>query len=236
MAENIPAGNAANTIADPNQERMNKKMSDLPNFFGDSSKDLISPLAFMNRVDECKFNLKWSDEQTFNYFKMSMVGAANIWMDGIIGEMEDFRRSWEYIKPHFKKDFCGGFDYNAFLAKIHNSGLNNETFINYISRMQILVTMLDETTAGSVVANPPPQDQRTDEYLNTLLNLGISRGHKNFKNRLVIASMPEHLKQAFIQNNAVSDVPKQKAIARELVGTTKIRHVPSVAVIDTTNS
>jgi hypothetical protein len=78
MAQAAPA--VIPVVVDPNQERLNKRMTELPNFYGDASKDMISPLAFYERVEACKFNMNWSDQITYNYFAMALQDEAQRWL------------------------------------------------------------------------------------------------------------------------------------------------------------
>jgi hypothetical protein len=55
---------------------MKMEVVKLPYFYGDPTKDTITALEFMARIDECQVTNEWNDITTFSYFRLALRGQA----------------------------------------------------------------------------------------------------------------------------------------------------------------
>jgi hypothetical protein len=74
---NNDAANLARQIQANTNVTMKTEVVKLPDFYGDPSKDTITALEFMVRIDECQVTNEWNDITTFSYFRLALHGQAD---------------------------------------------------------------------------------------------------------------------------------------------------------------
>jgi hypothetical protein len=67
---------------------MKTEVVKLPDFYGDPSKDTITALEFMARIDECQVTNEWNDITTFSYFRLALCGQADKWLSSVVRHLQ----------------------------------------------------------------------------------------------------------------------------------------------------
>ena len=82
------AADLARLIQANTKVTMKTEVVKLPDFYGDPSKDTITALEFMARIDECQITNEWKKITTFSYFRLSLHGQANIWLSSVVRHLQ----------------------------------------------------------------------------------------------------------------------------------------------------
>jgi hypothetical protein len=79
--------------------------ADIPVFYGDKTKDLVTDKFIYDRIIIAQATYRWSDAATARNFKLALRGKAIDWLK----YMKDTERVnvtlWSKIEPHFKSHF-----------------------------------------------------------------------------------------------------------------------------------
>jgi hypothetical protein len=79
--------------------------ADIPIFYGDRTKDYVTP-KFMNLwIKIARTTYHWSDKATAGNFKLSLKGRVIDWLNYIKGTKRIDVRHWSTIKPHIKAHY-----------------------------------------------------------------------------------------------------------------------------------
>ncbi len=82
------AANLARQIQANTNVTMKTEVTKLPDFHGDPSKDTITALEFMARIDECQITNQWNDIMTFSYFRLALRGQADKWLSSVVRHLQ----------------------------------------------------------------------------------------------------------------------------------------------------
>jgi hypothetical protein len=87
---------------------MKTEVVKLPDFYGDPSKDTITAIEFMARIDECQVTNEWNDITTFSYFRLALCGQADKWLSSVVRHLQLMlaQKTWARIRPSFKMEFA----------------------------------------------------------------------------------------------------------------------------------
>ncbi len=82
---------------------MKTEVIKLSDFYGESSKDTITALKFMARIDECQVTNEWNHITTFSYFRLAFRGQADKWLSSIVRHLQltAAQKTWTRIRPVF---------------------------------------------------------------------------------------------------------------------------------------
>ncbi len=67
---------------------MKTEVVKLLDFYREPSKDTITALEFMARIEECQITNEWNDIMTFSYFCLSLCGQADKWLSSIVCHLQ----------------------------------------------------------------------------------------------------------------------------------------------------
>jgi len=85
---NNNAADLARQIQANTNVTMQKEFVKLPHFYGDPSKDTITALKFMARIDKCQITDEWKDITTFSYFWLALCGQADKWLSSVVRHLQ----------------------------------------------------------------------------------------------------------------------------------------------------
>jgi Neuraminidase (sialidase) len=87
---------------------MKTEVIKLPEFYGNPSKDTITALEFMARIEECYVTKKWNDITTFSNFQLALSGQAGKWLSSVVRHLQLTlaQKTWTRIRPSFKTEFA----------------------------------------------------------------------------------------------------------------------------------
>lgn len=92
----------------------------LPHFFGDKTKDSISPRIFAARVDANKDQFTWTDAATYSNVRLALKGTALEWLIYKEDMVADWTKTWTYLKPKFFKQFISEIEEAQAFSKIQD--------------------------------------------------------------------------------------------------------------------
>jgi hypothetical protein len=81
---NDDAANLARQIQANTNVTMKTEVIKLLEFYRDPSKDTITALEFMARIDECQVTNKWNNITTFSYFRLALHRQADKWLSSVV--------------------------------------------------------------------------------------------------------------------------------------------------------
>jgi hypothetical protein len=105
---NDDAANLARQIQANTNITMKTEVVKLPDFYGDLSKDTITALEFMARIDECQVTNEWNDITMFFYFRLALRSQADKWLSSVVRHLQltPAQKMWTRIRPSFKAEFA----------------------------------------------------------------------------------------------------------------------------------
>ena len=113
------------------QQRIDENVADLPFFYGRKEKDTVTLKHYISRVDQGVAALGWTQAQAYVYFTNSIKDKAANWLEYHLEENRDIARSWEVIKPAFRRAFGDTTDQMVFasdLSSIKIEKYNNDLY------------------------------------------------------------------------------------------------------------
>jgi hypothetical protein len=130
---------------------MKTEVIKLLDFYGKPSKDTITALKFMARIDECQVTNKCNGFMTFLYFRLALHGQADKWLCSIIQHLQltAAQKTWTRIRPVFKAELAAFSDDKLIidvLAKLAHRP--NENPRMFFSRLEELIFILKENYAS----------------------------------------------------------------------------------------
>ena len=88
------------------QADINRQMAKLPHFFGENnSRNNITTINFIARVESAKTALNWSDTQTYHLAILSMQGEALSWLNTMRTNTTKWEENWASFKLIFFTEF-----------------------------------------------------------------------------------------------------------------------------------
>jgi len=181
---------------------MKTEVIKLPDFYGDPTKDTITALEFMARIDECQITNEWNDITTFSYFRLALRGQADKWLSSVVRHLQltPAQKTWTRIRPMFKTEFAAFSDDKLIidgLAKLsHRPGENPRMFF---SRLEELIFVLKENYASYRVKPDRPAQEAGGGYSDASLTKAINDNVDNFANfmftQMFKAAAPENVRR-----------------------------------------
>jgi hypothetical protein len=165
LQRNNDAANLARQIQANTNVTMKTEVIKLPDFYGDPSKDTITALEFMARIDECQITNKWNDITTFSYFRIPLHGQADKWLSSVVRHLQltPTQKTWTCIRPSFKTEFAAFSDDKLIidgLAKLSHRPRENPRI--FFSRLEELIFVLKENYTFTV-SNQTDQFKKLQE-------------------------------------------------------------------------
>jgi hypothetical protein len=196
-AANLTGQIQANTIV-----TMKTEVIKLPDFYGDPSKDTITALEFMARIDECQITNEWNDITTFSYFRLALRGQADKWLSSVVRHLQltPAQKTWTRIRPSFKTEFAAFLGDKLIidgLAKLsHRPGENPRMFF---SRLEEHIFVLKENYASYRVKPDRPAQEAVGGYSEDSLTKFSNDSVDNFANfmftQMFKAAAPENVRR-----------------------------------------
>ena len=101
VVQNIPAGAQA-TLA------FKVEQSKIPEYFGQKSKDSITAIVFIRKIEDLARTNRWTDATTYANVANNLKGFAREWLFATT-EMLDWtpaQLTWTNLKPRFQRQFA----------------------------------------------------------------------------------------------------------------------------------
>ena len=95
----VPQQNVVNV--DELKTLFSNPKADIPIFYGDRTKDTVTPKFMYDRIKIAQTTYRWSDEATAGNFKLALRGRAIDWLNYIKDTERINVTLWSTIEPHF---------------------------------------------------------------------------------------------------------------------------------------
>jgi len=174
---------------------------EIPEFFGEETKDTIDARDFMHVIDSMARIHKWSEKVAYSHFALALQGSALEWLHCMV-RIYDFqpdKLTWATFKPLFKAESTN-LTYDRFI----NDGLANlsmkpsENVRNYFSRLREMRTVIRDNydSYANKPARPPPDINAG--YSGALLTTIINDAIEDFSDYMLLflfrAGLPQDIK------------------------------------------
>jgi hypothetical protein len=197
---NNDAANLARQIQANTNVTMKTEVVKLPDFYGDPSKDTITALEFMARINKCQVTNEWNDITTFSYFRLALRGQADKWLSSVVRHLQltPAQKTWTRIRPMFKTEFAAFSDDKLIIDGLANlSHRHGENPRMFFSRLEELIYVLKENYASYRVKPDRPAQQARGGYSEDALTKAINDNVDNFANfmftQMFKAAAPENV-------------------------------------------
>ncbi len=164
---NNDAANLARQIRANSNVMMKTEVVKLPDFYGEPSKDTITVLEFMARIDECQVTNEWNDITTFSFFRLALQGQADKWLSSIVRHLQlaAAQKTWTCIRPVFKSEFATFSDGKLIIDGLARLSYRpNENPWMFFSCLEELIFILKENYASYRVKPEWPNQRAQGGY------------------------------------------------------------------------
>jgi hypothetical protein len=199
---NDDVANLARQIQANTNVTMKTEVVKLPDFYGDPSKDTITALKLMARINKCQVSNEWNDIMTFSYFRLALCGQADKWLSSVVRHLQftPAQKTWTRIRPSFKTEFAAFLDDKIIMDGLanlsHRPGENPRMFF---LRFKELMYVLKENYASYRVKPDRPAQEAAGGYSEDSLTKAINYNMENFANfmftQMFKAAAPENVCQ-----------------------------------------
>ena len=205
VVQNVPAG-AQTTLA------FRVDQSKIPEFWGQKSKDTVTAIVFIRKIEDLARTNHWTDTATYANVANGFKGFAREWLFATADMLDwtDAQLTWTNLKPRFQKQFATQTDDKQIIEGLSNLAMGpNETTGELLARITNLMVIIKESYAAyNNKAAEPPTDaqglgrvgllentakQWTNDTANNMLQF--------FKMQLFRASLPGDLRKAVAQHD-----------------------------------
>jgi hypothetical protein len=159
---NNDTANLARQIQANTNVTMKTEVIKLPDFYGDLSKDTITALEFMARIDKCQITNEWNDITMFSYFWLALRSQADKWLSSVVRHLQltPAQKTWTRIRPSFKTEFAAFSGDKLIidgLAKLsHRPGENPGMFFSHLE--ELIFFLKENYTSYRVKPTRPAQE------------------------------------------------------------------------------
>jgi hypothetical protein len=122
----------------PTNFNLRVEQNKIPEFFGAKSKDTISAVDFIRRLEDLAKTNRWMDAQTYHYFANSLRNPAREWLSSIVQWNLDknIRLLWSNFKDLFKQEYAVQTNDKLILEGLSNLAMKpNETTNELLTRI-----------------------------------------------------------------------------------------------------
>ena len=205
VVQNVPAG-AQTTLA------FRVDQSKIPEFWGQKSKDTVTAIVFIRKIEDLARTNHWTDTATYANVANGFKGFAREWLFATADMLDwtDAQLTWTNLKPRFQKQFATQTDDKQIIEGLSNLAMGpTETTGELLARITNLMVIIKESYAAyNNKAPEPPTDaqglghvgllentakQWTNDTANSMLQF--------FKMQLFRASLPGDLRKAVAQHD-----------------------------------
>jgi hypothetical protein len=101
------AAQLAQQILNNTNVTLKQEVIKIPEFYGQSKKDMVSAMDFITRVNACQISNNWNDGNTFANFLLCFRAEAKEWLHSTICRLclTTEQKMWTRIRPFFKHEF-----------------------------------------------------------------------------------------------------------------------------------
>ncbi len=157
----------------------------LPDFYRDPSKDTITALEFMARIDECRVTNEWNNIMTFSYSWLALRRQADKWLSSVVSQLQltPAQKTWTRIRPSFKTEFAAFSDDKLIIDSLANlSHRHGEKPRMFFSHLEEFIYVLKENYASYHVKPDRPAQKAAGGYSEDSLTKVINDNVGNFAN------------------------------------------------------
>ena len=185
------------------QREIEKRMAEIPQFFGDKSKDKISAMDYIMRVDQAKEALGWTQAQTYNFAIFALQGKALTWINTKKAEKSAaWVSTWEAFKPIFKTAYGETLEYSKIVNHFKNLEIgHDEEIIDYNARLGAFMLQTFKIGNGLTAQIPANQADRTQEWVDGVFTQAYRMAMIHMKNLIFVSNMPEYVQTTLLQKD-----------------------------------
>lgn len=186
----------AQNRADRIQNRIDDNVADVPSFHG-NYKDTITLKAYLSRIDQGITTLGWTQQTAFTYFSNSVKSVAAAWLECYLTDNPDTPRTWQEVKPDFRKAFGDVTDPVVFAQELCNikPEHHGNCLFTYYAAITRAVNLHQEEFLTPPAQPPLPQGHNLDEDQQTLVGNIYRQAHT-----AAVRSIHTKLRQEFFLN------------------------------------
>jgi hypothetical protein len=134
----------------------------VPDYWGQKSKDTVTAIVFIRKIDDLARTNNWNDTTTYANVAKVLKGFAWDWLFATV-EMLDWsadQLTWTNLKPRFQKQFATQTDDKLIIDKLSNLAMSlNETTGELLARITNTMVIIKESyMAYENKVEAPPQD------------------------------------------------------------------------------
>jgi hypothetical protein len=162
---------------------MKMEVVKLPDFYGDPSKDTITALEIMVRVNKCQVTNEWNDIMTFSYFQLVLCGQADKSLSSVVRHLQIMpaQKMWTRIRPSFITEFAAFSDDKLIIDGLANlSHRPGENPRIVFSQLEELIYVLKENYPSYRVKPDRPAQEAAGGYSEDSLTKAINDNVDNF--------------------------------------------------------
>jgi hypothetical protein len=156
VVQNIPAGAQA-TLA------FKVEQSKIPEYFGQKSKDSITAIVFIRKIEDLARTNRWTDATTYANVANNLKGFAREWLFATT-EMLDWtpaQLTWTNLKPRFQRQFATQTDEKMIMEGLSNLAMKpGESTGELLARITNTMVIIKESYAS--YENKPPAPANFD--------------------------------------------------------------------------
>jgi hypothetical protein len=156
VVQNVPAG-AQTTLA------FKVEQSKVPEYFGQKSKDTITAIVFIRKIEDLARTNRWTDAATYANVANNLKGFAREWLFATT-EMLDWtpaQLTWTNLKPRFQRQFATQTDEKMIMEGLSNLAMKpGESTGELLARITNTMVIIKESYAS--YENKPPAPANFD--------------------------------------------------------------------------
>ena len=144
VVQNVPAGAQA-TLA------FKVEQSKIPEYFGQKSKDSITAIVFIRKIEDLARTNRWTDATTYANVANNLKGFAREWLFATT-EMLDWtpaQLTWTNLKPRFQRQFATQTDEKMIMEGLSNLAMKpGESTGELLARITNTMVIIKESYAS----------------------------------------------------------------------------------------
>jgi hypothetical protein len=186
--------------------------SKIPEFWGQKSKDTVTAIVFIRKIEDLARTNHWTDTATYANVANGFKGFAREWLFATADMLDwtDAQLTWTNLKPRFQKQFATQTDDKQIIEGLSNLAMGpTETTGELLARITNLMVIIKESYAAyNNKAPEPPTDAQGLGHVGLLENTAKQWTNDTannmlqfFKMQLFRASLPGDLRKAVAQHD-----------------------------------
>jgi hypothetical protein len=158
----LVTGRAARALAGgtgPASFNIRVEQNKIPEFFGSKTKDTISAVDFIRRLEDLAKTNQWTDAQTYYHFANSLRNPAREWLSSVVNWDDDEHDQplWSDFKEIFKQEYAVQTNERLMLEGLSILAMKpNETTNELLTRLTRTIKVIKESFENYGAITPDP--------------------------------------------------------------------------------